>query len=239
MELTVGGYPAVKYPGLNISMFHKIRGKFGHIAHPLNPELIDKIADRGWVIIDKLAEGGNSEVFTCKNNKIVAVILFTIDACINLEKELTIARNFPKIFTLVYDFFDADIPYSLDEIYIKDQKGQFLGRTIQVIEKLDMSLANYIKTFKTYGELMKFKIYAKNIIIGYLMELASKNIYYWDLKDDNIGVIVLDDSNVSIKLMDLPSIDISDEVFKTDYGGFDGFIKIYSNNFGSSWKLGF
>lgn len=62
------------------------------------------------------------------------------------------AIEYPDIFPLVYYYFNVDIPYSLDNDYLKISKN-FGERTIQIIELMNMTLDQYIiEAVKVYKD---------------------------------------------------------------------------------------
>lgn len=196
-------------PGLNIHKYYESEDVTR--CHPLNPELIEFISEQGWVILDKLAEGSVADVFTCKQNHIIAVLI--IFGNVDLENtrafdifdKLEQARKLPNIFPIIYDIINSDIPYSTDEVYLENSE-EFQYRTIQVIEKVDMTLETYLETIPK-KDLRKFAETLRKTLIQYLTVLEERSIYYTDLKLENIGVILSD--TVYLKLLDIEGIHLS------------------------------
>ena len=179
-------------------------------CHPLNPTLLNFITEQGWTISTKLAEGSVSDVFTCRQNHIVAVLILFGNVDLenrdawNIYPKIERAREFPNIFPIIYDVFTTDIPYSQDRVYLNDSTD-FASRTIQVIEKLDMTLETYLHGLSPH-EVLAFVPVLRKTLIRYLTILGDSAIYYTDLKLDNIGVIVT--SIVYLKLIDIEGIQL-------------------------------
>lgn len=174
----------------------------------LNPDLVQFVADRGWNIIEKIGEGSTADVFSCRLNNITAAIIFFSNVseqaeAFDIDDEIDWARQFPKIFPIVYDIFKTEIPYSTDEHYLQTS-APFGPRTIQVIEKVDSNLAVY---YAKLGPREKPAVRSTvgNVILGYLNTLREYEICYPDLKADNIGVIMVD-GKPAFKLLDIEGI---------------------------------
>lgn len=197
-------------PGLSIHKYYEEEDVVR--CHPLNPELIEFVAEQGWVILEKLAEGSVADVFICKQNRIraVLVLLANVDlesngTAYDIDHKIKAARKFPNIFPIVYDTFKADIPYSTDELYLQNSED-FEYRTIQVLEELDMTLEEYVKTVPSQ-ELPSFIEVVRRTLTHYLEVLEENSIYYSDLKPDNVGVVVTD--VVYLKLLDIQGIHLT------------------------------
>jgi hypothetical protein len=193
--------------------------------HLLNPDLISFVREREWTMIEKIGEGSVSDVFTCRKDDMIAVIIFfgnyqcdNNDECKEIETVTTNtarrcyldihdsiekARLFPNIFPIIYDEFRSYIPYSTDETYLKVSK-HFERRTIQVIEKMDMSFDAYYPTLNDQQK-QHVKIELRYVLCDYLKTLIKHGIMCFDLKADNIGVII--NNNVpKFKLIDIESL---------------------------------
>ncbi len=193
----------LKCPGLTIHKYHEDEDITE--CYQLNPDLIEYISIQGWVILEKLAEGGISDVFRSKQNRTEAVMIIFGNVGYNnmdIRSKLKLARKFPNIFPFIYDSFNTDIPYSLHPKYLANS-GNFASRTIQVIEKLDMTLDKYLVSLSPKQKDI-FVVELRALLINYLTVLVNYGIYYTDLKLENIGVIITD--IVYIKLLDIEGI---------------------------------
>jgi hypothetical protein len=184
------------------------------LCHLLNPYLKEYVQiKKGWTILYKLAEGGTADVFVCEKNNVKAVIIFygnvesSASNHYDLSQKLFMAKKFPHIFPIIYDYFNVDIPYSKDQKYIENSgpnAGDFGKRTIQIIEKVDMTLEEYLHTLDQW-EKDKFDDDVEKIIKEYIEELNKEGIEYADIKDDNIGIIIKE-NGIYIKLLDMEGI---------------------------------
>jgi hypothetical protein len=187
------------------------------LHHPLNPDLVEFVRNEGWDIIEKVGEGGTSDVFSCRQGHIIAVILFFGNVHLgssedfDIDEKLEQARRFPKIFPLIFDIFHSAIPYSMDEIYLQNS-NDFESRTIQVIEKVDTTFDKYYISL-TKEMKMSVKKELERVLNGFMNTLTLYEIYYADLKSDNIGVIIVD-GVPKFKLIDIESIHLD---FKTGF----------------------
>lgn len=168
-------------------------------CYPLNPKLLKAIEKRGWILGDKLAEGSSADVFQVKDHDKVIILLN--DTYPGVSERLKAARRFPKIFPVIYDVFSLDIPYSEDSEYIK-LSGSFSDRTIQVIEKVDMTLETYLEKVTKTPPFIKD---LRETLLEYLSTLYKNNITYSDMKLENIGVITKQ-MKPAYKLLDMQDI---------------------------------
>lgn len=205
---------------MNIHKYYEDEGITQY--HPLNPDLIAFVRQRGWNIIKKIAEGSVSDVFTCSRSQLTAVIIFFgSDQCeeendryLDIHDRMEKARLFPNIFPIIYDEFQSDIPYSTDEIYLGHSRDS-RHRTIQVIEKMDMSFSDYYLTLSDQQK-EHVKIELKQVLSEYFETLIEHKIYFGDLSPDNIGVIIVA-SVPKFKLLDIEGIWINtDKIFNAE-----------------------
>jgi len=212
--------------------------------YPLNSALVQFIAEQGWIIEDKVAEGSVADVFSCHSSdpnvqlnltpeermhgtdkSYAVLILFSNvalddDSDYNIWEKLLVAKSCPTIFPLIYDCLNSDLPYSNDPEYIVNTPDA-TRRSIQIIERAHGTLADVIRLFKRNGniDLIDREEWLAGIkvkIIEFLTVLREKNIYYTDLKLENVGIFdystVNIDGNANIedgnrlKLLDIEGI---------------------------------
>lgn len=207
----------MRYPGLEIHKYYEEEDVT--ICYPLNPRLIDFLKRRDWIITEKIGEGSVSDVFACcsrdKTTTGVVVLFSNVDfeegSSWNIYDKLIQARGFPDIFPVIYDVLYTDIPYSDDGLYLQ-YSYNFEDRSIQVIEKVDMTLDRYILTLDA-EELTPFLKTLRSTLITQLKTLQGKGIYYTDLKLDNIGI---SGTPPRIKLLDIEGIRYFSENFNAE-----------------------
>jgi hypothetical protein len=182
------------------------------------PAFINPTASLNVNDFEKVGEGATSDVFSCRQGHIIGVILFFGNVGLDngddwdVDEKLEQARRFPKIFPLVFDIFHSDIPYSTDEMYLQNS-NDFESRTIQVIEKVDTTFDKYYMSLTTKEMKMSVKKELERVLNGFMNTLTLYEIYYADLKSDNIGVIIVD-GVPKFKLIDIESIHLD---FKTGF----------------------
>lgn len=186
-----------------------------------NDELIEEIRNRGWIVKEKLAEGGTADVFTVIDHttfKEAVLLLQSND--FNFDERLEIARHYPDIFPEVYDIFHSTVPYTLDENYPQD-RSNFTYRTIQVIEKMDMDLHQYDERFfngklSRYPETQRLREDIENRVIEMRLQLLRDGYAFVDVKSDNIGVNINPDHSIVLKLIDIESMRIINGMHRFD-----------------------
>lgn len=195
-------------PGLNLHRYHEDIDETK--CYPINPELIKQIENRGWIIEDKLAEGSIADVFNVfnvLNTKAVIIILGNTDSNYpDISEKLKFAGKFPEIFPYIYDHFNLNIPYSTDINYI-NSTGNFGNKTIHIIEKMDMTLYQYLLQAKVgcpqfINDIIEDIL---QLIINYLNILRNNGLTYTDLKLENIGVSRYE-NDIDIKLLDIEGL---------------------------------
>ena len=203
----------IKCPGLNLH--YTLETSTTPTCSPLNPELIDVLSNMGWIITGKIGEGAIADVFTVKNKDIEAVlILFSNieegeESITDLDHKLIAAKKYPNIFTIIYDYFKLDVPYTLDNKYHpRDEYYPYGNRIIQIIEKMDMNLNQYLRLVeKEHPHMLNStKSTIRNILTEYIITLNRDGIVYTDPHEFNVGIIQKH-GQVIVKLIDLESID--------------------------------
>lgn len=177
-------------------------------CHHLNEELIKYVHALGWDIKDKIAEGSSADVFTVVKGELEAVLIIQgnqggFDA--NLDNEISFAKDHPNVFPKIYDYFQVNIPYSTDDDYL-NSSGNFENKTIQIMEKMDMTLEQFLYKAKKEMNNVDFerlcKLIKKNLTKS-LKEIYDNDATYTDIKFDNFGV---NDKGCEIKFLDIESI---------------------------------
>lgn len=196
----------------------------------INPKLIHKLKKMGYIIGDKIGEGGSADVFECKlisRLDVKAVIILQGNAgsdtgfknLIDYDGVCEIlgeAKKYPDCFPEIYDCFTLDIPYSASHKYIKDGRI-FKFSSIQIIEKAKMTVDELLTiVIKNYPEdVIKVVNAVHNKIISLSRILSKDNKSFTDLKYENIGVFIRNDE-LAIRFIDLESLDNSDSDFDPD-----------------------
>lgn len=199
------------------------------LCFSFNEELLDEIQSRGWILRDKLAEGGIADVFNVidvrdPTRKAVLILQSRGPA---FDDILEVARGYP-------DIFHATVAYTADQSYPEEEQD-FSVRTIQVIEKMDMDLQDYDQKYfngelSTSSETKSFKDSIERQIYQMRLKLYHDGYLYYDIKSDNIGVNINPDNSITLKLIDIASLRA------IDYSGFSAQSYMTKLNSGIFWE---
>lgn len=179
-------------------------------CHLLNEELIHYISILGWDIKEKIGEGGTADVFTVKkkgSNLEAALIIQgnLSNEDYSLVDKIEFANKHPDIFPTVYNYFQVDIPYSLELDYVGASEN-FGSRTIQIMEKMDMTLEEFFERAHKALEKDKFKELVgliKEHTLSILSKMYENGVTYTDLKFDNLAIKY---DGCKVKFLDIAGI---------------------------------